>query len=99
MPWIALKRGVRKEVIHVRVVLQPRMFNLGGREVQQSFQYSEGFLLGADLNLYEVAELKDKAADLMQKKTVLPLNRAADQDRLLLAAEKSFEFLQPLLRF
>src|SRR5207244_2385434 len=99
VPRITFKRGIRKEVIHVRVVLQPRMFNLGGTEVQQFFQYREGFLFAADLNLYEIADLKDKAADLMQKQAVLLFNRAADQNRLLPAAEKSLEFFYPLLRF
>ena len=95
---IALKRGVREIVIHVRVVLQPRMFDLHGREVQQPLQDDKRFLLFANLHLHEITELKNQAANLVQEQPVLFLNRTADEDRLFPGAEEPFQFLDSLLR-
>jgi len=61
------------------------------------FRTVKSFLLAANFDVHEVAELKNKAAHLMQEHPVLFLNRAADQNRLLLVAEKPFQLLDRLL--
>src|SRR5437763_15789806 len=82
----------------MRVVLQPRMFILHGREVQQPLQDEKRFLLFANLHLHEITELEDETAHLVQQQPVLFLNRTANEDRLFPAAEETLQFLDSLLR-
>ena len=59
MSRITLKRRISQEVIHMRVIFQPRMCNLGRGEVQEPFQNLEGFLLAARFNRDKIAEVKN----------------------------------------
>src|SRR6266404_2914342 len=98
MSRITLKRRISQEVIHMRVIFQPRMCSLGRGEVQEPFQNLEGFLLVTRFNCHKITKLKNEAANLMPQRAVLPVNCTADQKGLLLSAEKAPQLFDPFLR-
>src|SRR5437868_5324729 len=75
------------------------MFGFCGREIEQPLEHHEDGLLLAHRDLYEIADLQNEAADLMEKHAMLLFNRIADKNGLLLAAEIPFKFFDCLFRF
>ena len=94
MVRIAVDVGIAKEVVDVRVVLEPRVFNLHRIEVDELLEHDERVLLGKLLDRHEVLELDDEILDRAKQRSVGLFNRGQHDLDLFISAEESTEFLK-----